>query len=322
MKKLLFVFIVFCFVVSTVSAGNPNSARVNDGKSLIQAYLSPLGNSLGSALNNGWYNTAKPHHLGGFDITITANLVLVPAEAKTFNISESNGGTFSGDETPTILGGDNSGGIAIDNNNIILPSGQNMVYEMPKGLNTSVIPTPMLQAGVGLIKNTEIDIRFMPQMEMSGVKTGLFGAGIKHDILQWLPIVDKIPIDISFQAGYTKLSSQITLEDPNTSQKADATLDVIATTFNIILSKKVAMFTAYGSLGYNSSKTIFNVDGEYNIAGINFDANELTEFEFASNNTLRANLGFRFQIAVLALQANYSFSEYPVATIGAGISIR
>lgn len=324
MRKSFVPFVFLYFAFSTVSFGQytPNNPAVkDDGKSLIQAYLSPLGNSLGSALNNGWYNTAKPHHLGGFDIAITANLVLVPAEAKTFNISKSNSGSFSGDETATILGDKKGDSVQVID---ILPGGviTGGNFQMPGGLNTSVIPTPMLQAGVGLIKNTEIDIRFMPQMEMSGVKTGLFGAGIKHDILQWLPIVDKIPIDVSFQAGYTKLASQITLEDPNSNQKVDANLDVIATTFNIILSKKVAMFTAYGSLGYNSSKTIFNVDGEYNIAGINFDVNELSEFEFASNNTLRANLGFRFQIAVLALQANYTFSEYPVATIGAGISIR
>ena len=82
------------------------------------------------------------------------------------------------------------------------------------------------------------------------------------------------------------------------------------------------MFTPYVGIGYNATKTTFNVDGEYEIAGYRISANDLTEVEFESNNTLRANLGFRFQIAVLALQANYTFSEYPVATIGAGISIR
>ena len=319
MKKSLAPFIVFVFFLVSVSSGQvENRNELADGKSLIQAYLSPLGNSLGSALNNGWYNTAKPHHLGGFDITFTANLVFVPEGAKKFNITESNSGYFTGGQTPTILG-DKKGGNATYMDMVL---GGFSSIEMPAGLNTSIIPVPMLQAGVGLIKNTEIDIRFMPQIEMSGVKTGLFGAGIKHDILQWLPIVDKIPIDVSLQAGYTKLTSEITLEDPNTNEKVDANLDVIATTFNILLSKKVAMFTAYGSLGYNSSKTVFNVDGEYNIAGMIFDVNELTDFEFESNNNLRANLGFRFQIAVLALQANYTFSEYPVATIGAGISIR
>lgn len=312
MKKLLGCFIIFCVGFSAMAGGNSSAGE--DGKSLIKAYLSPLGNSLGAALNNGWYNTAKPHHLGGFDVTITANLALVPSNAKTFNISESNRGTFSGGETPTILGNKTGKDVIYAN--------QPIPFQMPGGLNTSLIPVPMLQAGVGLIKNTEIDVRFMPEIEISGVSTGLFGVGIKHDILQWLPIVDKIPIDVSFQAGYTKLSSEITLEDPNTNKKADANLDVTATTFNILLSKKVAMFTAYGGLGYNSSKTVFNLDGEYNIAGMSFDVNELTEFEFESNNNIRANVGFRFQIAILAIQANYTFSEYPVATLGLGVSVR
>ena len=308
MKKLLTLFAVFCFGFSAMA-----QTEIADGKSLIEAYLSPLGNSLGAALNNGWYNTAKPHQLGGFDVTITANLVLVPASAKTFNISESNNGTFSGGETPTILG-NKSGETAT--------SSAYGTITMPEGLNIPMLPVPMLQAGVGLIKNTEIDVRFMPEIEMNGVSTGLWGVGVKHDILQWLPIADKIPIDVSFQAGYTKLSSQIMLEDPNSLEKAEATLDIGATTFNILLSKKIAMFTAYTGLGYNSAKTTFNVEGTYNIAGLSLDVNDLTEFEFESNNNLRANVGFRFQIAVLALQANYTFSEYPVATIGLGISIR
>ena len=97
---------------------------------------------------------------------------------------------------------------------------------------------------------------------------------------------------------------------------------------NEMLSKKIVMFTAYAGLGYNSTKTTFNVNTSsntnigYRIAGLDLDVEDLTSFEFESNNNLRANVGFRFQLAVLALQANYTFSEYPVATVGLGISIR
>ncbi len=308
MKKLLTLFAVFCFGFSAMA-----QTEIQDGKSLIEAYISPLGNSLGTALNNGWYNTAKPHHLGGFDVTITANLVLVPADAKTFNIGESNGNTFSGGDTPTILGNKSSGPATFNGND----------FDMPDGFNIPMLPVPMLQAGIGLIKNTEIDIRFMHEIEMKGVSTGLFGIGVKHDILQWLPIVDIIPVDISIQAGYTKLYSKFEINDPsNTIDPPQANLDVSATTINLLVSKKIAMFTAYAGLGYNSTKTTFNVDGTYNIAGMDFDVEELTKFEFESNNNLRANIGFRFQIAVLAIQANYTFSEYPVATVGLVISIR
>jgi hypothetical protein len=312
-KKILAILTISCFSLYSV-AQTSTATEMSDGRSLIEAYISPLGNSLGAALNNGWYNTAKPHHLGGFDVTITANLVLVPADAKKFNITGSNTGTFKGEDTPTILGNTTIGEANYDGNK----------FDMPKGLNIPLLPIPMFQAGIGLIKNTEIDVRFMPEIEMKGVSTDLFGIGVKHDILQWLPIVDKIPIDVSFQAGYTKLHSQVMLKyDVNgVGKNAEAALDIRATTFNILLSKKVVMFTAYAGLGYNSTKTTFNVDGEYNIAGLNFNVNELTEFEFESNNNLRANVGFRLQLTILAIQANYTFSEYPVATVGIGISIR
>ena len=143
MKKLLTLFAVFCFGFSAMA-----QTEIQDGKSLIEAYISPLGNSLGTALNNGWYNTAKPHHLGGFDFTITANLVLVLADAKTFNIGESNGNTFSGGDTPTILGNKSSEPATFNGND----------FDMPDGFNIPMLPVPMLQAGIGLIKNTEIDI--------------------------------------------------------------------------------------------------------------------------------------------------------------------
>jgi hypothetical protein len=313
MKKLLFTLLAGLIGFSSFC-----QTTTDDGKSLIEAYIGPLGKSSGTALNNGWYNTAKPHSLGGFDITITANIVMVPANAKTFNISESNGGTFSGGETPTILG--NGDGVSASYNAPPLPATSS---DMPKGLNIPIIPLPMLQAGVGLIKGTELDFRYMPELKIgSAGKVGLFGIGLKHDILQWLPIVDKIPIDLSIQAGYTKLSSEIELIDPTATISPQANLDVSATTVNLIFSKKLLMFTPYLGVGYNSTKTTFNVDGNYNIAGLAIDVSDLTKIDFESNNNFRANIGFRFNIAVLALQANYTFSEYPTATLGAGISLR
>ena len=152
MKKLLFTFLAG--FIGFTSYGQAD--EIIDGKSLIKAYISPLGNSFGAALNNGWYNTAKPHKLGGFDVTITANIVIVPPNAKTFNVSESNGNTFKGVETPTILGNGNGSQVTYSE----------AQYDMPKGLNIPVIPLPMLQAGVGLIKSTEIDVRYMPELKI------------------------------------------------------------------------------------------------------------------------------------------------------------
>ena len=52
-----------------------------------------MAESFGAGLNNGWYNTAKPHSLGGFDLTFTLNTVIIPNSAETFNI-KMHGGIF------------------------------------------------------------------------------------------------------------------------------------------------------------------------------------------------------------------------------------
>ena len=74
MKKYVFVAMITLIGLSSYSQ---TQVSIDDGKSLIEAYVSPLANSLGAALNNGWYNTGKPHKLGGFDITITANVKII-----------------------------------------------------------------------------------------------------------------------------------------------------------------------------------------------------------------------------------------------------
>ena len=274
MKKLLFTLLAGLIGFSAFCQGD-----TENGKSLIEAYISPLGNSLGAALNNGWYNTAKPHSLGGFDVTITANIVMVPTTAKTFNITESTEGTFTGGETPTILGPKDGGAV------VKYGGGEET---MPTGFDLPIIPLPMLQAGVGLIKNTELDFRYMPELKIGddAGKVGLFGIGLKHDILQWLPIADKAPIDLSIQAGYTKISSEVKLKNSTdvTSVPNQANLGISATTVNLILSKKLLMFTPYLGVGYSSTRTTFNVQGEYSIAGLPIELDELTDIDFESNN--------------------------------------
>ena len=62
--------------------------------------------SFGAGLNSGWYNTAKPHSLGGFDLTFTLNTVIIPNSAETFNIGDAGGTIFKSteNEASTIFG--------------------------------------------------------------------------------------------------------------------------------------------------------------------------------------------------------------------------
>lgn len=317
MKKILALVILISITLNTYSQQIVPTNAATDAKALIEAYISPLGNSLAAGLNNGWYNTAKPHKLGGFDLTFTANFVLINDEVKTFNIDDVvEGNYFSGESTPTILGSsDANAEVGIDGTT---------VFKMPNGLDIPTIPVPVIQAGIGLIKGTEIDIRYVPKTKFGKAgQVSVFGFGIQHDLLQWLPIVDKIPIDLAIQAGYTKVDTDIDLIDVNGFvDPGTANLDLSATTVNLILSKKLLMFTPYVGVGYSSNTTVFNVENKFHIGNQWIPVADLKGYEFSSNNNFRTNIGFRFNIAVIALQANYTFSEYPTATLGIGISVR
>ena len=59
-----------------------------DGVKYLEAYISPWANAFGAGLNGGWYNTAKPHKFGGFDITLNTSVGIVPTSAETFDASK------------------------------------------------------------------------------------------------------------------------------------------------------------------------------------------------------------------------------------------
>ena len=314
MKKSIVLLLTF-LITTTLYSQSISDQDIAQGEKFISAYFNPLAQGFGSSLNNGWYNTAKPHSLGGFDLTITLNTVIIPSSAKTFNIEEAGGTTFTSatsTDAQTIFGS-NQNTAMVYNGNSITP------FYMPGGaLEASFIPIPMIQAGIGLVKKTALDFRFLPSYTIKdAAKVRLFGLGIKHDLLQWIPGVgDAIPMSFSFQAGYTSLKSIVTVPNQN---NQEVSLNTQATTMNLIASKKILMFTGHIGLGYNFSNTSLSTDTDFNLTGITFDEPIDIAIE---NNNLRANIGLRYNITLVTIQADYTFSEYPTATLGVGVSFR
>jgi len=44
--------------------------------------------------------------------------------------------------------------------------------------------------------------------------------------------------------------------------------------------------------------------------------------KFENNNEFRANVGLRFNLAVVNINANHTFSKYPVTTLALGVGLR
>ena len=316
MKKLLFTFLAGVIGFTSYGQTPISDADIFEGKRLIEAYFTPMAESFGAGLNNGWYNTAKPHSLGGFDVTFTLNTVIIPNTAETFKIGDEFGNVFQStkDEAATVFGNDGVTAMYYDPSSLV--GTDSIPFNMPGGFKTPIMPLPMIQAGIGLIKNTAIDIRYMPMLNVGdNINVNLFGIGLKHDLLQWIPGVgDAIPMSLSLQGGYTSLNTELKVAGQEVS------LNTKATTINLVASKKILMLTGYVGVGYNSATTTFAADTEFKLGNVQF--NDKVEMDFKSIKKLRTNIGLRLNIAVVTIQADYTFSEYPTATLGLGVSLR
>lgn len=318
MKKLLFTLLAamigFTSYGQSTQIQSISADDIRQGERLIEAYFTPMTESFGAGLNNGWYNTAKPHSLGGFDLTFTLNTVIIPNSAETFKIGDAFGKVFTSDEAEasTVFGSKEGTEMTYSNTS---QAGTDIPFTMPGGFKTPAMPLPMIQAGIGLIKNTAIDIRYMPMLNVVDINVNLFGVGLKHDLLQWIPVVgDAIPMSLSLQGGYTTLNTELKISGQEVS------LNTKATTINLVASKKLLMVTAYAGVGYNSATTTFASNAKFKLDGVQFD--EKVEMVFESNNNIRANVGLRLNITVITIQADYTFAEYPTATLGLGVSLR
>ncbi len=190
---------------------------INDAQVLFKGYLSPYANSFAASLNGGWYNTAKPHKLGGFDVTLTLNTAWAPPSARTMDLSKMGlSANIEGDPfTPTIAGKktDTRPDLLYQANYTDMNGDPQTAtiaqYEAPNGTGMNFIPLPMAQLGIGLPLGTDVTVRYLPNLNFGSYGSiGLWGVGLKHSILQHIPGLKHLPVlDVSVQGGYTSLKT-------------------------------------------------------------------------------------------------------------------
>ena len=328
--------------------GDMIAAGEQDAKILLQSYISPAVNAFGAGLSGGWFNTAEPHKLGGFDVTFTMNTGVVPKAKETFLIDDSKL-TFLklGDplinEAPSIAGPETDGPQMVFNfEGYTAPA-----FTMPQGIDLNYMPSPMVQAGIGLIKGTEVMVRYLPNINISDNQIGLWGIGGKHDIKQWIPGVKSLPVlQMSIMYGYTRLHTFVALEvepdDINAETLPGATssewndqqlkLIVQSQTANFVFSANLPVVCFYGGVGFVTTKTNLKLEGEFPtvyldgttpsvkamVDPVNMEIKNLD----GSITKPRLNAGVRFKLAVITIHFDYSWANYSVLTGGLGVSIR
>ena len=317
-------------------------AGKEDATKLTQAYLSPLFKGIGTGLNNAWYNSAKTKNLGRVDLRIQATGAFVSSADRSFDVNAIGLTKFKAvgnPVTPTAFGKDEDGVLLRhqpDQIGGITPPP--IEFTMPSGTGVHIVPTPQIQLTVGLVYDTEISGRFTPKVNISDFGTlSSWGIGVKKEITKLLPWKTEkiIPIDLAVALGYSQISYdyKVALEDQVGSKTTDLNQRIESKfsgfSGDVIVSKKLAVFTPFASIGYNSAKTDLGILGRYQIESRDQNTGTPTTEEIIDPvkikqtdiSGIRGSIGFGLHLAFFRLYGAYNIGEYQSVTAGIGFGI-
>lgn len=308
-------------------------AGPQDASKLMNAYLNPMIEGLSYGFNGGWYTTAKAHKTLGFDIGVSFNAVFIPSSKNYFtpgslNLSVTDLVSPASGKAPTIVGPEDVTIYSIDANGDNQPEGS---FEGPRGLDfkenikISGVLAPTAQIGIGIYKNTDLKIRWIPEVEAGSSKVKLIGFGIMHDIKQHIPGIKVLPFDLSVLVAFTNIQGSTSMSGtfaPGTDTRPQMMdYDMDAWLFQSLISKKLAIFTFYGGIGYNTIKTTSDVTGSYVVPGYPQAFKDPISLSF-KNKSMRVSAGMRLNLGPIYLNGEYTLQEYSTVSVGLGATVR
>ena len=317
----------------------------DDASKLIGAYLSPIINATSYGMTSGWYHTAKAHKTLGFDLGVTVSAAFTPASDDSFTPSSLGLKTLSltspagpNATAPTIFGANTPTtytGVYDPDGNGPIP-GKAVTVNGPEGLNFrksigfSAVPVPMIQLGIGIVKNTDLKIRFVPEQKQGGSNFSMLGFGLMHDIKQHLKGIKRLPFDLSLLVAYNSVSGATSLvnSDPtdalpdNTDGKVNYKLN--SWVAQALISKKISVLTLYAGVGYGAVNSTVNVLGTYTIDPSFPDSADLTDPFSAeyTNKSARVTAGLRIKLGPVYFNGDYTLQKYNALTVGFGFAVR
>ncbi len=287
------------------------NANTADVEALTKAYLDPFATGLSTSLNSGWTAKAAPTKKLGFSVQVRFAAASVPSSAQSFDVNDlalSGDYRIEGTSSSTISGEDNAGQRLFP---IVGGIESPTPITMPNGVGVSIVPVAMLQGNVGLIKGTDVTVRYIPETALGDFgDISLTGFGVKHGLNQWLPGGKLLPVDISLMAAYTSMSLNAEVD---TDQNLETTTDAFVV--NALVGKTLPFLSAYAGVGFQSGTFELDLEeGGLLASPINYSQD--------SDAAIHALAGVQFKIAILRIYAEATVAEYSSYNIGVGIGLR
>jgi hypothetical protein len=293
-RELFFITCLFFFFLSFQSLYGFDEEERQIEKNLrtltpenARSYLMPLMETHTANINRATFHTAEVRSGFSLYLGMKAMAAIIPDIEKTYPAFSTT--TNSIVNTATVVGN----------------NGNN---EFPDGFNWKVIPVMIPHLSIGNLFGTQIFFRYLPSTKFDD-KIGdidVFGGGITHSLSQYIP---GMPIDFAVQGSfqYTKLGDMF---------------ESSGIVYNFLASAQFTGLTLYGALGFENSE----VNVRYNYNSLHQSSASDTSLErITFNETFeeyyRATMGMSLQFIIFIFNADFSFGNYNIASIGFGISL-
>lgn len=348
MKKnivlLLSLFLTFSAGLKAQDIGQIVAGSTADANKYLSAYLEPFGKGEILNMGRGWFTTGRVHKRFGFDVTVSAQLAVIPDAKQTFVFNNSDYSTFklkSGASSAIVqtFAGDKNATQTLTVNTTV--NGKNVTYDFntPTGIGSDLknavgfvaVPLPVAQLGFGLFKNTDVKVRYFPKTNFGDVGVDVFGVAVQHEFSDYIPFFKKVPLlHLSALAGYNTTNVAYNIKNSTVSgsdQRAE--LKLSAFTLQGIASVKLAFLEVYTSLGYTTGSSNANLLGTYTINykdasnGSTVSATVTNPVALTYKNSGVSNTwGLRMNVFFLKFFADYTFANYNGASAGLAFSFR
>ncbi len=337
MKRIFFLFVV---LVSSQAIAQSNvndilAAGIEDAERYTNDYLSPALEGAMYSFSNGWYNSADSKPLGGFEISIIANMssfknkqdktsfVMNTADYENLLFDD-----LSTSKTVSTALGDLEGIMVFVESEIVPGNPIRADFELPSGLaseNINFIPSAFVQASVGLIKGTELKVRFLPKITADDVSVGLYGFGVQHDFTKHLPADKILPVAISAVIGYTHLDGTYDFTNTNIIAGDSQRIDYVMNTwvFQAVVSTKLPVINFYGGLGYLTGKAETDILGTYIVQAGPFQTTYTDPFSVSKDvSGVTANIGTKIKLGFFRFNVDYTIAEFNNLLVGFNFGFR
>lgn len=335
MKKFVLGTLLLATAITSYAQQNLDellAAGVEDAQTFTQSYITPAAEGLLYNTTTGWMQGAKVKKVLGFEISLMGSATIIKDEQKSFvfnnadynNLELTNGNasqsvaTAFGENNPDILvtATVDGGVFGSEEVDIVLPQGLGSE-------NISLLPTAFLQARLGIFKATELKVRYFPKIEYEDIKTGLVGVALQHEISQWFPGSDVLPIRVAALVSYTNTTGEYDFTDDGVIEGENQRFKLTQNSYTVEaqISTKLPIINFYGGLGYISGTSDFDILGTYRFRDPTpvFGGEESITDPISITNEIsgvRATVGFKLQLGFFGVHADYNLADYNTVSAG------